>query len=88
MGDHFAGLQGGRYASPKVAEALAWLKAQGLTGTGQSSWGPTGFGLSADPVQAERLARAARARWGDALRFLVCTAQNRGAQVMVGRKAA
>jgi beta-ribofuranosylaminobenzene 5'-phosphate synthase len=88
VGDHFASLQGGRYTSPAVAEVLAWLRAQGLTGVGQSSWGPTGFALCKGPAEAERLVRAARPRWADSLTFLVCTAQNRGAEVMVKRKAA
>ncbi len=88
VGDHFASLQGGRYTSPVTAEALAWLSAQGITGIGQSSWGPTGFGLCEDPAEAERLARAARPRWADSLTFLVCTAKNRGAELRVKRKAA
>ncbi len=88
VGDHFAGLQGGRYTSPLAAEALAWLGAQGITGVGQSSWGPTCFALCADPIEAERLVRAARPRWAESLSFLVCTAQNRGAEVRVNRKAA
>lgn len=88
VGDHFASLQGGRYTSPAVAEVLDWLRAQGVTGLGQSSWGPTGFGLCEDPAEAERLVRAARPRWADSLTFLACMAQNRGAQVMVKRKAA
>src|SRR6266404_136638 len=44
-GDHFAPLQGGRFASPLVADVLAWLESQGLSGVGQSSWGPTGFAI-------------------------------------------
>ena len=43
IGDHFAPHQGGRYASPAVAEALAAIAARGVAGYGQSSWGPTGF---------------------------------------------
>ncbi|MGH8478144.1 MAG: beta-ribofuranosylaminobenzene 5'-phosphate synthase family protein [Gammaproteobacteria bacterium] len=88
VGDHFASLQGGRYTSPAVAEVLAWLRAQGVTGVGQSSWGPTGFALCEDPAEADRLVRAACPKWTDSLTVLVCTAQNRGAEVMVKRKAA
>src|SRR5262249_10561134 len=47
MGDYFAPAQGGRFLSPRVAEALAWLEAAGVSGVGQSSWGPTGFALVA-----------------------------------------
>src|SRR5579859_3864673 len=45
VGDYFAPVQGGRFASPRVSRALAWLREQGFAGIGQSSWGPTGFAL-------------------------------------------
>lgn len=64
VGDHFAPFQGGgRFASPAVAEALAWLEVQGVTGLGQSSWGPTGWALLPDARAAERVAREARQRF-------------------------
>ena len=44
-GDYFAPVQGGRYASAKVASLLAWLESQGVPCVGQSSWGPTGFAI-------------------------------------------
>lgn len=43
VGDYFAPVQGGRFMSPKVASAIAWLGARGAVAMGQSSWGPTGF---------------------------------------------
>src|SRR5258708_25991378 len=46
-GDYFAPAQGGRFASPAVAEVLAWFESQGIAGIGQSSWGPTGFAIVA-----------------------------------------
>ncbi|HJZ90759.1 MAG TPA: hypothetical protein VKE40_07780 [Gemmataceae bacterium] len=45
VGDAFAPAQGGRYASPAVAACVARLRALGVTGVGQSSWGPTVFAL-------------------------------------------
>src|SRR6185295_7964183 len=45
IGDYFAPAQGGRFTSPRVAEALTWLEREGLAGVGQSSWGPTGFAV-------------------------------------------
>lgn len=79
IGDHFAPHQGGRFASPAVAEALAAVAAQGIAGYGQSSWGPTGFAL----VPSERDARALVAsldRPGP-LRFLIAKGRNAGAEV-------
>ncbi|MFL6622838.1 MAG: beta-ribofuranosylaminobenzene 5'-phosphate synthase family protein [Sulfurifustis sp.] len=82
IGDYFAPAQGGRFTSQRVARALAWLKRAGATAIGQSSWGPTGFGLVGDAVDAERLAAAARRALGESrLRFVVTAASNEGASV-------
>jgi beta-RFAP synthase len=40
-GIHFAPVQGGIFADPKMAELAMWLTDQGRVGIGQSSWGPT-----------------------------------------------
>ena len=84
-GDYFSPAQGGRFSSPAVAEALAWIEAQGIAGVGQSSWGPTGFAVMASEEHATALARAAQARWGEAgpLQFVVCGGRNRGGEVEV-----
>ena len=58
VGDHFAPAQGGRFASPRVARALAALRRLGAPGVGQSSWGPTGFAFARDEVEAGRLRQA------------------------------
>ncbi|HEX3152749.1 MAG TPA: beta-ribofuranosylaminobenzene 5'-phosphate synthase family protein [Gemmataceae bacterium] len=44
-GDAFAAVQGGRYAGPAVAACVAKLRMLGLTGVGQSSWGPSVFAI-------------------------------------------
>jgi beta-RFAP synthase len=83
VGDHFAPAQGGRFTSPAVAEALDWAAAQGYSGVGQSSWGPTGFVLLPGQAEAEELRQAARARFGDLspLRFLIAAPCNRGSLI-------
>jgi beta-RFAP synthase len=88
-GDYFAPAQGGRFASPAVAEALAWIESEGIAGVGQSSWGPTGFAIVAGEERAMALARTAQARWGDAgrLQFMVCGGRNRGGDVEVATLA-
>jgi beta-RFAP synthase len=84
VGDHFAPAQGGRYASPAVGEALAWLESEGAAGVGQSSWGPTGFAIIGSEHEAERVLRRARERWPDSgrLSFMVCRGLNSGASIM------
>ncbi len=82
VGDHFAPAQGGRFLSPRVARALAWLHARGVACVGQSSWGPTGFAVVADATEAQAHVDAWRREHGAAgLEWLVCAARNRGAHI-------
>ena len=86
VGDHFAGVQGGRFASPGVARVLDWLCARGIEGVGQSSWGPTGFALFPSEETASRLVAQARRRFADefALDFVVTRGRNEGARIGSG----
>ena len=45
VGDAFAPAQGGRYGSAAVADRVRRLRALGVRGAGQSSWGPTVFAV-------------------------------------------
>ncbi|MDD5033533.1 MAG: GHMP kinase [Methylococcaceae bacterium] len=81
VGDHFAPVQGGRFTSPEVGEALAWLALQGAVGIGQSSWGPTGFCLVESPQRADDLVSQAGRLWSG-LDFLAASARNRGAEIV------
>jgi len=85
VGVHFAPAQGGCFASPAVAAALHWAAEQGFEGGGQSSWGPTGFVLTADADQACWLERGLKARFGEltALRYRMTAGHNQGASVAV-----
>lgn len=46
VGSWFAPAQGGVFASPRLGEMAGWLRARGLKGVGQSSWGPTLYGFT------------------------------------------
>lgn len=83
VGDHFSAAQSGRFSSPRVADVLAWLEAEGVSGIGQSSWGPTGFALLGSAAEAVSLLEAARARYAAVLplHFEVVAARNTGASV-------
>lgn len=83
VGDHFAGVQGGRFASPGVSRVLAWLGSYGLKAVGQSSWGPTGFAVCPGETTANRLMAEAESRFGCefGLDFAVTRARNLGAEV-------
>lgn len=83
VGGHFAPVQGGAIASPAVAEVLDWLGRQGFAGTGQSSWGPTGFALLPDQITAERVLAALQGGWSGhpTLSFAIHQGRNQGAVV-------
>jgi beta-ribofuranosylaminobenzene 5'-phosphate synthase len=89
-GDYFAPAQGGRFSSPAVAEALAWIESQGIAGIGQSSWGPTGFAIVDGDDRAAVLVNEARSHWGDTgpLQFMVCGGRNQGGSVELVQSAA
>jgi predicted sugar kinase len=56
VGAHFAAAQGGTaWTSPAVGRLTKRLAAAGAAGTGQTSWGPTGFAFTASEAAAQRL---------------------------------
>lgn len=60
VGDRFAAVQGGRYSTPATAAAVLSLLELGALGAGQSSWGPTAFGVVGNPEQADYVAQRLR----------------------------
>jgi len=80
-GDYFAPVQGGRYASPRVAKVLAWLESNGVLCCGQSSWGPTSFAIFADNNLAEEMLAKLQIQFANQpqLSFMLCAARNQGA---------
>ena len=40
-GECFAANQGGPFLTPEIGEFVAFCRSSGVTGVGQSSWGPT-----------------------------------------------
>jgi beta-ribofuranosylaminobenzene 5'-phosphate synthase len=77
MGDYFAPMQGGPYVSDGVYAVLRGLASKGVTGLGQSSWGPTGFAFAATESEGDALLEAAHAYAGAAkLRFELARGRN------------
>jgi beta-ribofuranosylaminobenzene 5'-phosphate synthase len=86
LGDYFAVAQGGgRFTSPSVTEVLAALRAEGVAGVGQSSWGPTGFAIVGSESEGQRWLGELRQRYGKKsnLSFMLCAARNQGSEVQV-----
>ena len=85
VGDCFASAQGGRFATPALEKLVGFLLEKGATGAGQSSWGPTVYGLVDGEEQARKLSQDVRIQltgMGGGSIFCV-QAQNRGAQIRV-----
>ncbi len=84
VGDYFAALQGGRFTSKTVEQAVLWLEEQGAVGLGQSSWGPTGFCLVSGDTTANQLIEQAQQRFtGSSLEFMSATVCNTGSSIEI-----
>jgi beta-ribofuranosylaminobenzene 5'-phosphate synthase len=82
MGAYFAPMQGGAYVSRDVAIVLEGLAEDGVTGLGQSSWGPTGFAFAQSEAEGQALLNAARAHAGSTrLRFELARGRNEPASI-------
>jgi beta-ribofuranosylaminobenzene 5'-phosphate synthase len=83
VGDCFSSVQGGRFASPLLEKLVGLLLEKGAAGAGQSSWGPTIYGLVGGKEEAQKLAHEMQlylAHHGGGT-VLCVQAQNRGAQI-------
>jgi beta-ribofuranosylaminobenzene 5'-phosphate synthase len=54
-GECFAAQQGGAFAGPRLFRLIERLRASGIRGVGQTSWGPTLFALTSSMAEAECL---------------------------------
>ncbi len=55
VGDYFRPVQGGRYADPRMAALVDWLRGEGVRGVAQTSWGPTIAACCHDASRANAL---------------------------------
>lgn len=83
-GDHFAPIQGGRYASTNVTHALKTLEEAGVACFGQSSWGPTGFAIFANAESANQHLTLLKQKHANLpLSWQLTTVNNAGAEIKV-----
>jgi beta-ribofuranosylaminobenzene 5'-phosphate synthase len=86
IGDYFAKVQRGTYSSTAATEGIALLQKLCTYGTGQSSWGPTFYGLTlkeqAKEIKSKVQAYLRRSVGGQ---VFVAKANNRGAYVKVSK---
>ena len=83
VGEAFAPVQGSAmYASPRVAELVAFVRSQNVRGVAQSSWGPAVFAVVAEEEQARHLAAQLRQRFAlEDAAVWVTAACNHGAKL-------
>ncbi len=84
-GELFEHVQHGIYSSARAAELIVWLRREGVPAAGQSSWGPTVFGIVDDVERARAVVRRVREVFGLPQDQVVLTrASNAGARVTTG----
>ena len=86
IGDYFAEVQGGTYASQAATDGIALMKKLGAYGAGQSSWGPAFYGVTQKEKAKEiELKIKAFLRKSVGGQVFVATANNKGAYIKVTR---
>lgn len=83
VGSCFAGAQGGGvYADPLLEKIVEHVRAYGIPGVGQSSWGPALYAVTADQSQAELLAAELQRRFSlGPGELLITEADNHGSSI-------
>ena len=80
VGDSFASAQGGRF-HPRAGALVEALLRFGAAGAGQSSWGPTVYGVVGSEAAGRELARRMEDRVGGEGSVELVAFDNRGARV-------
>lgn len=85
VGTHFAPAQGGIYSSEIATEGIRLLQKLGVHGVGQSSWGPTFYGLCQNAKEAEEIRAKISAflKNGADGKVFIAKANNKGATIRV-----
>lgn len=81
VGQHFAPAQGGLFTSRRVEGVIDGLASAGAVGTGQSSWGPTGFAFASSQEAAEAMVASVSAIVPEGLEIRIVRGRNRGATI-------
>ncbi len=79
-GQVFFSAQGGIYRTDQIEATVRSMRECGMSGSGQSSWGPTVFGLSSDPDHATWCAAQLQRKHPDAMVRIVA-ARNEPAEI-------
>jgi beta-RFAP synthase len=83
VGDYFATVQGARFSSSPSADCIAHMLENGAFGAGQSSWGPTVYGLAHGEEEAKKLSTSTKKFVQKSVggQVFFTTANNKGAYI-------
>jgi beta-ribofuranosylaminobenzene 5'-phosphate synthase len=86
VGKYFAQAQGGTYSSIAATEGIRLMQKFGAHGVGQSSWGPTFYGLFQNEKEAKEIQSKIEAflREGVGGQVFTAKANNKGVNIKVG----
>ena len=83
-GSCFESVQGSAYNGPELERLVRHIRASGVRGVGQSSWGPTIFSICESESTAFALADNLHSQdWGGEYDIVIASADNRGARVSI-----
>ncbi|NIO83618.1 MAG: GHMP kinase, partial [Candidatus Aminicenantes bacterium] len=84
-GKYFKNFQGGQFSSHQVECVTNRLLELGATGTGQTSWGPTGFALFGSETDAFQAMKKIRNEYKNNrdLEILICSPRNKKADIQI-----
>jgi len=83
VGDYFAAVQGERFSSSPAGKCIKHMLKNGAHGAGQSSWGPTVYGLAHGKVEAKKLSISTKRFLQESVggQVFFTTANNKGAYI-------
>lgn len=82
VGDYFKQVQGGRYSTEISAEIVEFMLQNGTYGAGQSSWGPSLYGICADKKTALKLKDSLIYNFnGDIIDIIITKAASEGVKI-------
>lgn len=83
MGECFSSIQGGNFISPLSEEIASFMESEGAFGVGQSSWGPTVYGVVEGYEAAHELSLKLQKVLRDESMIFVSSCAHEGAKVEV-----
>src|SRR5208283_5156188 len=83
VGDYFASVQGARFSSSPSGDCIKHMLENSAHGAGQSSWGPTVYGLAHGEAEAKKLSISTKKFLQESVggQVFITTANNKGAYI-------